>query len=222
MEDVKAIVKRDISLPNPCDENKNAFVLDNVFTEEECNQWIQEAEKRGFTVAEVNVGGGRQKLMTDYRNSQRCIWDSTERANDIWHRIEPFMPKTFKKRNCLGLNERLRLLRYDPGHFFMPHMDGTYQRDNGERSYITIQLYLNEGYKGGSTTFLHSKNASSDRMSGPETGDVEYVPKTGSVLVFDHPILHEGSVLFEGRKYCLRTDVMFSAIDYSLCDLAIK
>ena len=39
---------------------------------------------------------------------------------------------------------RLRFLRYDPGEYFKPHMDGTYQRENGDRSYITIQLYLNE------------------------------------------------------------------------------
>ena len=39
---------------------------------------------------------------------------------------------------------RLRILRYDPGDFFKPHYDGSYRRDNGERSYITIQLYLNE------------------------------------------------------------------------------
>jgi hypothetical protein len=27
---------------------------------------------------------------------------------------------------CSGLNERLRFLRYDPGHFFRPHTDGSY------------------------------------------------------------------------------------------------
>lgn len=33
----------------------------------------------------------------------------------------------------------------------------------------------------------------------------------GSVLIFEHPILHEGSELIFGRKYVIRTDVMYSS-----------
>jgi hypothetical protein len=65
---------------------------------------------------------------------------------------------------------RLRFLRYDPGQYFKPHCDGSYMRDNGECSYITVQLYLNEGFKGGNTTFL----------SGDEHQRKEVVPKTGT------------------------------------------
>ena len=32
----------------------------------------------------------------------------------------------------------------------------------------------------------------------------------GMVLVFDHGIMHEGSELKKGRKYCVRTDVMYA------------
>ena len=39
---------------------------------------------------------------------------------------------------------RLRFLRYNPGQYFKPHFDGMYERTNGERSFITLQLYLNE------------------------------------------------------------------------------
>jgi len=35
----------------------------------------------------------------------------------------------------------------------------------------------------------------------------------GSVLIFEHPILHEGSKLISGRKYAIRTDVMYSSKD---------
>ena len=34
---------------------------------------------------------------------------------------------------------------------------------------------------------------------------------SGMVLVFDHAIMHEGSELKKGRKYSMRTDVMYSA-----------
>lgn len=77
-------------------------------------------------------------------------------------------------------------------------MDGTYYRPDGrERSHVTVQLYLNEGFKGGETTFLGSGR------------DYAVVPKTGMVLVFEHALFHEGSAVTEGRKYAIRTDVMY-------------
>lgn len=196
----KGLKRKDIKLPKDFDK-KLAFVLYNVFTEEECKDYIRKTEEMGYELALVNVGGGIQRKMTDVRNSSRCIWDSFEEAEKIWERIKDHIPETKRDRKVLGLNERLRFLRYDPGEYFKPHMDGAYIRDNGERSYITIQLYLNEGFKGGSTTFMDFA------LKHPK----EVVPKTGMVLVFDHEIMHEGSELIKGRKYSMRTDVMYSA-----------
>ena len=34
-------------------------------------------------------------------------------------------------------------------------------------------------------------------------------PETGSALIFDHAMTHEGALLKEGVKYAVRTDVMF-------------
>ena len=147
--------------------------------------------------------------MTDVRNNTRCIWDSQEEVDKIWNRIKEFVPPVWAGRKVMGLNERLRFLKYKPGEYFAPHMDGNYRRDNGERSYITFQAYLNEGFEGGSTTFLHPKGYLKDGMNiGPN--DVEVIPKTGSVLIFQHDMLHEGSLLKSGTKYSVRTDVMYS------------
>ena len=64
----------------------------------------------------------------------------------------------------------------------------------------TLQLYLNEGFQGGETTFLHASNSARD---------VPCVPCRGMVLLFEHHLLHEGSALKQGRKYTVRTDVMY-------------
>ncbi|XP_076109076.1 uncharacterized protein LOC143077222 [Mytilus galloprovincialis] len=193
------IIKEDVQLPKDF-QKCLAFVLYNVFTKEECEEYIQIAEKKGFEVALLNAGD-RQVLATDVRNSSRCIWDTKEEVDKIWKRIKEYVPDVWCHREVMGLNERLRILRYDPGEYFRPHYDGMYKRNNGERSYVTVQIYLNEGFEGGSTTFIG--NHIEER--------VEVVPKTGSVLVFEHPILHEGSELIAGRKYAIRTDVMYSA-----------
>jgi len=105
----------------------------------------------------------------------------------------------------VGLNERLRFLRYDPGQKFVPHTDGQYRRQDGsgEKSFITVQLYLNEGFKGGETTFIDTNNAK-HRVSFPI--------KTGMVLLFEHRIVHEGTAVKEGRKYLMRTNVMYRPV----------
>jgi hypothetical protein len=40
--------------------------------------------------------------------------------------------------------------------------------------------------------------------------DYSVIPKVGRVLLFEHNIEHEGSILKNGLKYCIRTDVMYS------------
>jgi hypothetical protein len=109
----------------------------------------------------------------------------------------------------VGLNERMRFLRYGPGHFFAPHQDLRYVRGPefgpraGETSYVTVQLYLNDKFKGGVTRFL---------SGGGRHGKRHYnvTPERGSVLIFDHDLVHEGSIVTEGIKYSVRTDIMFT------------
>ncbi|XP_070576971.1 uncharacterized protein [Ptychodera flava] len=192
--------KTDITLPGRIQADKLAFYIDNVFTKEECDEFIKKAEKIGFTQAKINIGGGRERLAPGMRNNYRCYIDSFEESERIWERVKQFVPKIWKGHRALGLNERLRVLRYDAGQRFAPHWDGMYERENGERSYITLQLYLNEAFGGGCTTFLPLDDSES----------VECVPYTGRVLIFQHDILHEGSEVFDGRKYAIRTDVMYS------------
>jgi len=80
-------------------------------------------------------------------------------------------------------------------------MDLSYMTPDGsQKSYITIQLYLNEGFSGGNTTFLSLKK---------DEENVGVIPRTGSILVFQHDIVHEGSLLEDGIKYTIRTDVMY-------------
>lgn len=196
-------------------EKKYIRFIENILTPNECQQLINLSENKGFDPALINVGGGRQKLMTDIRNNDRCIIDSPEIMEFFWQRIlsvcqdqELLYGPYDQNRHAVGLNERMRILRYDPGTYFAPHYDGSYHRGNevgvdrkDEISCITAQFYLNQDFVGGTTRFFDDCN------------DVDYydvVPKTGSVILFQHDINHEGSLLIEGRKYALRTDVMYT------------
>ena len=141
------------------DGSRFAAVIENVLTENECKLWIQETEQAGYGSALVNVGNGKQIKILDVRNSARCILDSELRAEELWNRISHLIPKDlYPKWYPVGLNERLRFLRYDIGEYFAQHSDGSYIRTQdhpcfGERSLLTFQLYLNEDFEGGTTRF---------------------------------------------------------------------
>jgi len=219
----KEIVKKDVPLSEIYGENHNllAFTLDNVLSGAECEEMIKE------TVFGRRFRGGGRNFD---RNNQRCIIDSQERVDLIWERIKNYIPQTWgwgrcradwreggagyprknyipqtwKSHHVVGLNERMRFLKYSPGEYFKPHLDGSYETPDGkERSFITIQLYLNEGFEGGNTTF----------MSDGTSNNLGVVPKIGRILVFQHDILHEGSMLVKGAKYTMRTDVMYAVPD---------
>ena len=207
------IVKTEVSLPllGAEKDERLAFVLDNVLTEAECSDLIKITEEQGYEPALLNVGGGEQQLRTDVRKSERVLMFSVEKANMIWERIKDHIPKVwntkYEKYEVVGLNERLSCLKYGPGDYFAPHQDGKFVRPDGsEESFITIQLYLNEGFEGGDTTFI-----SICRKMGGDGENVGVVPKIGRVLVFQHDIEHEGSLLVKGTKYSIRTDVMYKA-----------
>ena len=131
-----------------------AVRCEKAFSGEECQQIIEAAEARGFEQALINVGNGNQVAITDYRKSQRIMTDDPKLADSIFNRIRHVLPQTFKGRNLVCLNERLRILKYHPGDFFRNHMDGTFLRQNdcsdgryrkGDQSFITMLFYLNEG-----------------------------------------------------------------------------
>lgn len=62
-----------------------------------------------------------------------------------------------------------------------------------------MQLYLNDDFEGGTTRFYDE--------SEELYYDVE--PRVGSALIFEHPMLHSGEPLKKGRKYAVRSDIMF-------------
>jgi hypothetical protein len=198
-----------------------AFLLHNVLTPSQCDALIKRSEGIGYETALLNIGGGRQVVNDDVRNSGRCIIDDPDIAAFLYERILAKLEKNhpemlqnlvnFKRLDqqfAVGLNERLRILRYDPDCYFKPHSDGCYVRRNeagpmrrGETSRVTILLYLNEGYRGGLTKLRSCWDANLGRGITPRTGDV---------LLFEHECLHEGTMLEEGRKYVVRTDLMYT------------
>ena len=168
------------------------FTVTDFFTAEECDAYVELAESIGFDEAPINTPLGPQ-LRKDVRNNSRVILDDQQRANQLWSRIPDYIPHNIGGWSACGVNERLRFYRYDIGQRFDWHYDGYFERENGERSHLTFMVYLNEGFHGGETSFEN----------------IGITPEKGLALFFIHQILHKGQPVVEGRKYVLRTDVMY-------------
>ena len=117
-----------------------------------------------------------------------------------------YIPSEFEGNPVSCLNERLSFLKYSTCEYFRAHEDGYYIRpDNSEMSFIKVQIYLNDLKEedGGATTFIKD-------IYNRIYQDYSVIPKVGRVLLFEHNIEHEGSILKNGVKYCIRTDVMYN------------
>jgi hypothetical protein len=178
------------------------FTLDNILSAEECTEYITFTENIGYTDAPITTIRGFE-IRPDIRNNQRVILDDQERAFDLWQRVSNYIPNTIGRWQAVGLNERLRFYRYDPGQRFALHHDGSYQRPNGEESLLTFMIYLNEGFDGGETRFHLSRRYYED------SPNIAVVPVTGMALCFVHELVHEGASIIQGRKYVLRSDIMY-------------
>ena len=178
------------------------FVIHDFFTADECQSSVVRSEQAGYDAATVTTPAGAVRI-AEVRDNARLIVDDGALAEQLWQRAQPFMPPRVDSWRAVGLNERFRFYRYDPGQKFAPHFDGYFERDNGDRSQLTFMVYSNDDFTGGETKFYGQDG---DRA----VQRVAVRPVRGMALVFAHLQLHEGASVVEGRKYVLRTDVMYT------------
>ncbi len=181
------------------------FVVENFFSPAECTKYIRIGEDLGYEDALVSSPQG-QVLHRGLRNNQRVMLKNEEIALWLWRRAREFVPQEYDGRPAVGVNELLRFYRYDTGGQFDWHQDFPFERENGEQSYLTFMIYLNDDFEGGQTLF-------EDSYSDCSFDDLQVTPKQGMALFFEHETHHKGELVTEGRKYVLRTDVMYASED---------
>ena len=172
------------------------FSIPGVLAADECTATIAQIEQLGFADAPISTPRGFV-MRKDIRNNTRVMFDDVPLAAQLFTRLGEALPAQVCGRRAVGINERFRCYRYEPGQRFAPHYDGAYRRSPTERSELTLMVYLNEDFTGGTTAF--------------HDFGVEATPRTGAALLFQHQLLHEGCVVRSGIKYVLRSDVMYAA-----------
>ncbi|KAH8076280.1 prolyl 4-hydroxylase alpha-subunit [Aureococcus anophagefferens] len=178
-------------------------LIDGLLARGECDALIAAAEAETF---------GSTGFTRQCRGNLRLITTDASLADALWARLRPLVPATVTHKgatwDAYGCNERLRLALYHPGDRFASHLDADYRRGDGDGSMFTVNIYLNDVVDGGRT-----------RFEGGERGRERPVrlavaPAAGRAVVFAQPsagryLYHDGEPLGSGRKYLLRTDVMY-------------
>eukprot|EP00005_Dracoamoeba_jomungandri_P007958 CAMPEP_0174264826 /NCGR_PEP_ID=MMETSP0439-20130205/24139_1 /TAXON_ID=0 /ORGANISM="Stereomyxa ramosa, Strain Chinc5" /LENGTH=204 /DNA_ID=CAMNT_0015350945 /DNA_START=76 /DNA_END=687 /DNA_ORIENTATION=+ len=179
-----------------------AFKLYNLLSREECEELIEETEKRGYN---DRTHPNYQNTYIDSKEMQnrtntRHVWEmDKEFCSKISQKIYPFVPKTIQlgertwnvcdEFNCF--NNMCRFYKYEAEQMFGMHKDNAYTRGNGERSNLSFLIYLNDDFEGGETTFFKWVE------STQEFADIPVSPVQGMALAFHHAgklsPFHEGS-----------------------------
>lgn len=195
---------REIVIPGRRSGEKFVGVVDGVLSVEECKEWIAFAESKGFSAASVLEDG---KTKNPHRTNDRVLIFDEKRSSELFHRLKPFLPAYFQAENHLiGLNERMSFLRYQLAEHYGKHVDVPYEDiARRRRSFVTVQLYLNDGFEGGTTRF--DQEVGFKTIS--ERTHLDVVPKQGSALLFEHELTHQGMPVTAGTKYTVRIDAMY-------------
>ena len=185
-----------------CEQVANGILTINEFLSlSECSCHITQSEELGYK--RTTFGHAEQQVsMPRYRNNDRVFFEDTVLAGKFWERSREHVPRIVDEHETIGVSERFRFYRYHKGQFFGRHADGPCRRSNGERSRLTLIVYLNDDFSGGETIF--------------DLATIE--PRAGMALIFIHGLMHEGAEVLDGSKYVLRTDVMCAAEPFELDD----
>ncbi|MCC2671758.1 MAG: putative iron-regulated protein [Armatimonadetes bacterium] len=182
------------------------WTLFPVLAPEECRHLIARAEEYGFDTAAVRLPTGPQ-IVSGIRNNDRVALDDPDLARLLWERVREHVSEEVDGSRAVGLLDHFRFYRYDPGQRFKRHRDGIETGPNGARSRFTFLVYLNDGCEGGETVFSDYVYEDGERV----LQELRIVPETGLGLFFAHERWHEGRPLLAGRKYVLRSDVLYAA-----------
>eukprot|EP00026_Physarum_polycephalum_P003428 Phypoly_transcript_03439.p1 GENE.Phypoly_transcript_03439~~Phypoly_transcript_03439.p1 ORF type:complete len:768 (+),score=84.19 Phypoly_transcript_03439:95-2398(+) len=195
--------RKDYKAPGRC------FSIDSFLSKRECRYFIEESERLGLE--DIS-----HEYEAKYRNSRRVLFSSRFLANRLFKRLmQEFCyddivhakPYGFYKSGTwkpVGLNDVFKVSRYEEDNHFRPHFDGCFVVSDACRSIYTLLIYLNEDFEGGETRFFETL--------GSETCP-EVKPLTGRALVFNHDLRHEGAKVTKGKKYIMKTEVLFRRTD---------
>jgi NAD+ synthetase len=217
------------------DEATGDLRIASLLSPEECRLLREEALRHPALPAdEHGKAAGFDPTCQKAASWRSSLYDE-ELARALWARMAPLLPPLLSldphdptdvdghlSWRAVGVSPLLRILRYEPGGWLVPHHDAAYDEGDGvHRTLKSVLIHLTDpGESEGGETAFHL-----DRWRhlppGERTFDDGEAPapsweilttggELGSALVFDHRLRHEGRPLRAGQKIVLRADLVYA------------
>jgi hypothetical protein len=177
---------------------KGFSTISNLFTKEECQQYIN--------VFETNHEF--KKVKYNGRMCHRILTENKEISDEIYKRIFLYLPEYYiddfgDKWYPKGCNTMIRAIKYTNNCYFDYHNDGYQDFKYNKKTMASVTLTLNTVHKnqGGATVVI----------DGDEKFHTIHVqPIVGNVFIIEisNGPEHKGEMLQSGVKYILRSDVV--------------
>ena len=136
--------------PEPVSTAPRATIFRSLFTEAECDFLIAAAQPMLQPSKVVDPASGAL-VENPVRTSDAAPFPLAAEGPAI-HALSRRL--ALASGTDVGQGEPLQVLRYAPGQEYRPHFDAIDRADN--QRILTFLVYLNDGYEGGETRFLHS------------------------------------------------------------------
>ena len=214
------------------------WVVPNFLEATECQAWIDFSEgtqkksahnnnnKRGPTTTTTSDANTKSRLeyvqhpATNYITNRECYrWqqDDPSVAQILFQRLQDSgimdalaAANTFSPDyHPCACNPNIRLYKYEKGHAFGKHVDGSHAVEGVGMTEATVLVYLSDDCEGGATRFYPIMH----HGGGSRKKSVGFEPKQGAMLVHIHGdrcLEHEGDPVLSGLKYILRTDIVYA------------
>jgi len=210
-----------VTFPNVCTKEglecralleDQILVIDDFFSPEECKTFVRFIDGLPLELTPTKKRGEAERV------NHRISVTSVEFAQALYATLAPHLPtfsypasvrRPLSFHSPHSLNSNIRMYKYTPGQHFGCHYDDSVRDpQTGAKSEWTLLIYLTgaqDGVKGGETVFYQEqKGKPAENIVAPLTRGTALLHRHGNECM-----LHEGSPVFEGNKYILRSDLMF-------------
>ncbi|KAG0705898.1 hypothetical protein DFH29DRAFT_904203 [Suillus ampliporus] len=191
------------------------MLIDEFLSVEECKRLVKFIDNVPLELTPPKKKGEAERV--NFRFSVTSVPFAQKLHSLLLPHLPSFPPPTAarrrpplgEKRSPHSCNSNIRMYKYTPSQYFGPHYDDSVRdTETGAKSEWIVLVYLTgieDGIEGGETLFYK------DERGKPRETIVAPLTR-GTVLLHRHGnecMLHEGSLVRNGTKYILRSDLMY-------------
>ncbi len=178
-------------MPEKTSLSEAIFTVSEVVSARKCRKLVYVAERDGFQPAPPDVITEEQTFH-DVRTCSHHPKRHPRWAMSLWRRLHSFIPD-YQGLRAVNIDDRFSFERFESGQSCRWHKDPQRVLRSGERSWLSMVVFLNHNFEGGAVQFL----------------ETSVRPQLGMALFYPHHLPHEDKLVLGGSKFVLRSRVIY-------------